>query len=83
MSPRRQKPTADAAARVSEVKVAKSYRLSPAKIARAQKILGAPTATATIEEALDMIVFRQELLDGTRAIAGLEITTVFPDGERR
>jgi hypothetical protein len=68
---------------VSEAKVAKSYRLSPAKIARAQKILGARTATATIEQALDMIVFRQELLDGTRAIAGIEIETAFPDGALR
>jgi hypothetical protein len=82
MTRKRQKPkgTPD---RVSEAKVAKSYRLSPAKIARAQKILGAPTATATIEEALDMIVFRQELLDGTRAIAGIELTTAFPDGDNR
>jgi hypothetical protein len=83
MTRKRQKPRATAPDRVSEAKVAKSYRLSPAKIARAQKILGAPTATATIEEALDMIVFRQELLDGTRAIAGLDIATVFPDGDSR
>ena len=82
MARKRQQPKATAAIRVSEAKVAKSYRLSPARIARAQKILGTPTATATIEEALDMIVFRQELLDGTRAIAGLEITTAFPDSGR-
>jgi hypothetical protein len=82
MARKRQKPKAKAPTRVSEAKVAKSYRLSPARIARAQKILGAPTATATIEEALDMIVFRQELLDGTRALAGIEITTAFPDSDR-
>ena len=67
------KKTAATRARVSEAKVAKTYRLSPAMIARAQKILGAPTATATIEQALDMIVFRQELIEGTRALAGLRI----------
>ena len=60
-------------ARVSEAKVAKTYRLSPGKIARAQRILGAPTATAAIEQALDMVVFRRELIEGTRALAGLRI----------
>jgi hypothetical protein len=72
---KKQKP-----ARVSETKVAKSYRLAPARIARAQKILGAATETATIEEALDMVVFRHELIEGTRAIAGLEIEDAFGDG---
>ena len=80
MPHKRKKPAPPA--RVSEVKVAKSYRLAPAKIARAQKILGARTATATIEQALDMIVFRQELMDGTRAIGGLEIDDAFPDARR-
>ena len=81
MAAKRKKPKAPT--RVSETKVAKSYRLAPGKIARAQKILGTSTATATIEEALDMIVFRQELIDGTRAIAGLEIDDAFPDDMRR
>ena len=54
-------------------KVPKTYRLTPAKLARAQKILGAATATETIETALDMIVFRRELLDGTRAMRGVRI----------
>lgn len=66
-------------ARVSEAKVAKTYRLSPGKIAAARSILGAPTATATIEEALDLVVFRRELIDGTRAMSGLEIDDAFPD----
>ena len=67
------------AKRVAETKVAMTYRLSPRKIATAQKALGAPTATATIEQALDMVIFRRELIDGTRAIAGLEIDEAFPD----
>ncbi len=54
-------------------KKAKSYRLSEAKIAAAQKILGAKTATATIEAALDMVVFRKELVDGTTELRGLEV----------
>jgi hypothetical protein len=59
--------------RVSEAKIAKTYRLAPGKIAMAQRILGAPTATATIEQALDMVVFRRELIEGTRTLAGLRI----------
>lgn len=66
-------------ARVSEAKVAKTYRLSPRKIAEARAILGAPTATAAIEQALDLVVFRRELIDGTRAMSGLEIENRFPD----
>lgn len=66
-------------ARVSESKTPMSYRLSPAKIARAQAILGTPTATATIEEALDLVVFRHELIDGTNQAFGLGIREAFPD----
>jgi hypothetical protein len=66
------------APKVSE-KVAKSYRLSPKRIAAAQKILGTPNATATIEEALDLVVFREELLTGIRGLRGLGITEEFPD----
>ena len=65
--------------RVSETKVAMSYRLSPAKIARAQAILGEPTATATIEAALDSVVFRHELISGLDKAFGLRIEEVFPD----
>ena len=56
-------------------KVLKSYRLAPDKLSTAQKILGAATATETIETALDMIIFRQELIDGTKAMLGVELTS--------
>lgn len=72
--------------RVSEPKVAMSYRLSPARIGRAQKILGAATATATIEEALDAVIFRRELMDETRRALGIPVVDAFPDaadGSRR
>jgi hypothetical protein len=65
--------------RVSEAKVAMSYRLSPAKIARAQEILGTATATATIEEALDMVIFRRELIEGVERAFGLPIVDAFPN----
>lgn len=65
---------------VSE-KVARSYRLSPRRIAAAQKILGTANATATIEEALDLVVFREELVSGLERAHGIDIEAAFPDGE--
>jgi uncharacterized NAD-dependent epimerase/dehydratase family protein len=73
--------TSSMAAHVNEPKVAMSYRLSPARIARAQKILGAATATATIEEALDAVIFRRELMESTRRAFGLPVVDAFPDAE--
>ncbi len=67
------------AARTGDTKVSKTFRLAPGKLAAAQKILGTATATETIETALDMVVFRQELLDGTRALFGLTITSPDPE----
>ncbi len=60
-------------------KVPKTYRLAPDKVAAAQRVLGAATATETIEQALDLVVFRQALLDGTRNLFGLAIAT--PDDD--
>ena len=84
MAKKKTEPSA-APARVSEPKVAMSYRLSRARIARAQKILGAANATATIEEALDAVIFRRELMEGTRRSLGIAVTNAFPDapGESR
>ncbi|MGH7498532.1 MAG: hypothetical protein ACREOQ_02260 [Gemmatimonadales bacterium] len=59
-------------------KVPKTYRLSPSKVAAAQRILGTPTATETIEAALDMVVFRDELIAGTTAMLGIELTPPDP-----
>ena len=69
--------------RVEEPKVAMSYRLSREKIARAQRVLGTPTATATIEEALDLVVFGRELADGLDHAFGIPIRDVFPASRRR
>lgn len=71
--------------KVAEPKVAQSYRLSRTRIARAQAILGAPTATAAIEEALDAVIFRRELMDGVRRAYGIAVTEAFPDdaGDKR
>jgi hypothetical protein len=59
-------------------KVSRTYRLAPGKVAAAQRALGAATATETIETALDLILFRQDLVRGTRAMFGIRITP--PDG---
>jgi hypothetical protein len=54
-------------------KVPNTYRSSPATVAAAQRFLGSPTPTETIEAALDLVVFRDELVAGTRALLGTDI----------
>ena len=58
----------------------RTYRLTLSKLSAAQRALGAATATETIERALDLVVFRRELVNGTRAMLGVSI--VSPDPER-
>ena len=55
-------------------KVPRTYRLAPGKVAAAQRVLGAATATEAIETALDLVLFRRELVQGTRAMLGVRIT---------
>jgi hypothetical protein len=50
------------------------------KVSAAKRALGAATATETIERALDLVVFQHELVNGTRAMLGVQITP--PDAER-
>lgn len=59
-----------------EGKVRKEFWLDPETLRRAQKILGTATERETVEVALDMIAFRRELLDGTRALSGLQIDSI-------
>jgi DNA-binding helix-hairpin-helix protein with protein kinase domain len=66
------------ARKAADTKTPKSFRLSSAKIAAAQRALGAATATEAIETALDLVVFRQGLVDGTRAMFGVEIRSPDP-----
>jgi hypothetical protein len=49
-------------------------------LSAAKRALGAATATETIERALDLVVFQRELIEGTRAMQGIEIAS--PDAER-
>jgi hypothetical protein len=57
-----------------EERVSRTYRLPLSKLKAAQRALGAATATEAIERALDLAVFQRELVDGTRAMLGIEIT---------
>lgn len=79
-------PSSDPPRRPSRARPARAakrpmtFRLSEQTLAAAQRILGTPNATATIEAALDLVVFRQELIDGTDAMFGIEIASL--DDER-
>jgi len=59
-----------------EGKVRKEFWLNPETLHRAQRILGTATERETVEVALDMIAFRRELLDGTQALAGIQIDPI-------
>lgn len=63
-----------------EARVSRTYRLPLSKLRAAKRALGAATATETIERALDLAVLQRELVDGTRAMLGIEIAP--PDTER-
>jgi hypothetical protein len=51
-------------------KVRKNLRLTQEKVDRARRILGTDTETETIEQALDLVAFRQEVVHGVRRLAG-------------
>jgi hypothetical protein len=57
-----------------EPRVSRTYRLPLSKLRAAKRALGAATATETIERALDLVVFQRALVDGTRAMRGIDIT---------
>ena len=63
-----------------EERVSRTYRLRLSKLEKAKRTLGASTATEAIEMALDLAVFQRELVDGTRAMFGVHITS--PDRKR-
>ena len=61
-----------------EARVSRTYRLPLSKLRAAQRALGAATATEAIERALDLAVFQRQLVDGTRAMLGIQITSLDP-----
>jgi hypothetical protein len=58
-----------------EERVSRTYRLPLSKVKAAKRALGAATATETIERALDLVVLQRDLIAGTRAMLGIEITS--------
>ena len=53
----------------------RTYRLTLSTLSAAKRALGAATATETIERALELVVFRRQLVDGTRAMLGVQIAS--------
>ncbi len=64
-SPRSRRPT-------RKGKVRKEFWLDPKALRRAQTLLGTDTERETVELALDLVAFRDELLAGTKALAGVQ-----------
>ena len=62
-----------------EKRVSRTYRLPLSKLRAAKRALGAATATEAIERALDLAVFQRTLVDGTRAMLGIEISSPDPE----
>jgi hypothetical protein len=63
--------------RVREAPRKKNLRLHQSKIDEAREILGTSTETETIEAALDLVVFRRELVEGVRAMRGAKLVNRF------
>ncbi len=55
----------------------KNFRLRQSLIDRAMKALGTRSETETIEQALELVVFRQALVDGVAAMRGAGLADVF------
>ncbi|CAN5288079.1 hypothetical protein BH18GEM1_BH18GEM1_02770 [soil metagenome] len=53
----------------------KDLRLTQSKIDKAKRILRTSTEAETIEPALDLVVFRQKVLEGIDRIAGKGIVS--------
>jgi len=61
---------------IREGKVRKEFWLNPALLRRAQKDLGAATERETVEIALRLVSFRQELTAGVRALRKLDLSRI-------
>lgn len=70
----RRAPVTRRAAR--EGKVRKEFWLDPQLLAEAQAALGTATERETVEQALDMVAFRNELIVGARALGGLGLSRI-------
>ncbi len=48
----------------------KNYYLDEVKIKKVQKILGTKTETETIDKAMDIVIFRTEILESLNKVSG-------------
>lgn len=64
---------------VPEAPRKKNFRLHQSKIDRAMEILGTKTETETIEQALDLLVFRDRLVEGVRNMRGAGLEDIFTE----
>ena len=65
------KPSSRPAKRARSTWVRKNMAMDQAKLTRAKRLLGAPTETAAVDAALDLIAFQAELRQGIDALASL------------
>lgn len=54
-----------------EGRVRKELWLTPGKLDEARRVLGTSTDVETVEAALDLVVFREEVRQGVRMLGGL------------
>jgi hypothetical protein len=57
-------------------KVRKAFWLDPHLLAEARASLGAASEREAVEMALDLVSFRKELVRGTRALLGLNLSRI-------
>lgn len=60
----------------------RAFRLDPARLAAARRILGTPNDTATIDAALDYVVFGRELRAGAEALGAMTFDVFDASDER-
>jgi len=75
----KRRPAPAAVPKAGERPAKKNFRLFQSKIDRAKKALGAETETEAIEQALDLVIFREELVKGVRAMKEAELIDIFAE----
>lgn len=59
-----------------EGRVRKEFWLPPAKLNEARRVLGTDTDVDTVEAALDLVVFRDEVRQGIQVLGGLGLSRI-------
>jgi hypothetical protein len=67
-------------ARPSQKAGPRAFRLDPERLAAARRVLGTPNDTATIEAALDYVVFGRELRAGAEALGEMTFEDLDREG---